>query len=173
LNFFVFFREKKAKTMFNSNQKSYYSESECTRSWNEDADIANEIDKILMDDNDNYTLSSLNCYSLPQLQFKPMENNNILEDALFSENSDISCLSDFLNEIENLMKNGEDDVQVGVEDVSSLNTQLPDQSLFTNKSSLMTAEQYEKYMKRALKSKRSNETKLKNKRLKKDTKNVK
>ena len=159
--------------MFNSNQTSYYEEGECTRSGNEDADIANEIDKIQMDfrhDTDNSNSSTLNCISLPQLQFE-------LIDALFSENPQASCISNCLNEIEDLMKNsinnGGEGVQGGVEELPSSTTQLPDQSLFTSNCSLMTTEQYEKYIKRALKNKRSNETKKKNKRIKKDTKNVK
>jgi hypothetical protein len=68
---------------------------------------------------------------------------------------------------------GGEGVQGDVEELPSSTPQLPDQSIFTSNCSLMTAEQYEKNMKRALKNKRANETKIKNKRLKKDAKNVK
>jgi hypothetical protein len=165
--------------MLKSNQTSYYSEDECTPSWNDNADIAyNEIatnGQIQMDfrhdiDNSNSN-STLNCMSLPQLQFE-------LIDALLSENPQASGISNCLNEIEDLMKNsindGGEGVQGGdVEDLPSSTPQLPDQSIFTSNCTLMTAEQYEKNMKRALKNKRANETKIRNKRLKKDAKNVK
>ena len=75
--------------------------------------------------------------------------------------------------MKNSINDGGEGVQGGVEEVSSSTTQLPDQSLFTSNCSLLSNEQYEKYIKRALKNKRANETKIKNKRLKKDAKNVK
>ncbi len=177
--------------MKSSPTAGYYAEGECNRS--DVGDIATkemttsgQIRTDFHHENDNSLMTSSNNFSSSHCSnSSPQQLIDFLACEFFPENTlqlqtpyIYDGFSNCLDEIEDLMKTSIDDggevVQSGhVKELPSSTPQLPDQSIFTSNCSLMTAEQYEKNMKRALKNKRANETKIRNKQLKKDTKNVK